>query len=42
MVEFNAENELVWQWEDHKLARQVTNVLMLDGREKEIETGCFP
>jgi hypothetical protein len=42
VVEFNAGNVLVWQWEDHKLARQVTNVLMLDGREKEIETGCFP
>jgi hypothetical protein len=42
LVEFNAKNELVWQWEDHKLAKQITNVLMLDGREKEIENGSAP
>ena len=30
LVEFNAGNELVWQWEDHVAARQVTNVLVLE------------
>jgi hypothetical protein len=42
VVEFNDKNELVWQWEDHNLAKQVTNVLMLDGREDEIENGDIP
>ena len=31
LVEFSADNKVVWTWEDHKTARQVTNVLMLDG-----------
>lgn len=30
LVEFNTENKLVWQWGDHKMMRQVTNVLILD------------
>lgn len=30
LVEFDRENHLVWQWEDHQLAAQVTNVLVLD------------
>jgi hypothetical protein len=30
LVEFDAANEVVWQWADHAAARQVTNVLMLE------------
>ncbi|MCK5803902.1 MAG: hypothetical protein KAI66_13775, partial [Lentisphaeria bacterium] len=30
LVEFDRQNRLVWKWEDHKLAAQITNVLMLD------------
>jgi outer membrane protein assembly factor BamB len=30
LVEFTPDNKVVWTWEDHKAARQVTNVLMLD------------
>jgi hypothetical protein len=30
LVEFDRDNHLVWQWEDHKLAAQITNVLVLD------------
>jgi hypothetical protein len=29
-VEFNAANELVWQWEDHTAAMTVTNLLVLE------------
>jgi len=31
LVEFTPDNKVVWTWEDHKMARQVTNVLVLDG-----------
>jgi hypothetical protein len=30
LVEFDEGNALVWQWEDHAAARQVTNVLILE------------
>ena len=30
LAEFTADNRLVWQWGDHQLARQVTNVLVLE------------
>lgn len=30
LVEFNSDNEVVWRWEDHTAARQVTNVLILE------------
>lgn len=30
LVEVDAQNKLVWSWEDHKIAHQVTNVLILD------------
>jgi hypothetical protein len=30
LVEFSADNALVWQWADHAAARQVTNVLVLE------------
>ena len=30
LFEFNNRNEIVWSWEDHKKAKQVTNVLMLE------------
>jgi len=30
LAEFTARNRLVWQWADHHLAQQVTNVLVLD------------
>ncbi len=42
LVEFNEKNELVWQWEDHELAKQITNVLVLDGRDDELENGQYP
>lgn len=29
LAQFSPDNKLVWQWQDHKLARQVTNVKML-------------
>jgi len=32
LVEFDQKNDLVWQWEDHALAKQITNVLVLDHR----------
>jgi outer membrane protein assembly factor BamB len=32
LVEFDRENEVVWQWEDHKAAAQITNVMMLAGQ----------
>lgn len=31
LVEFSTDNKVVWTWEDYEMARQVTNVLMLDG-----------
>lgn len=42
VVEFDAGNNLVWQWEDHQLAGQITNVLILDGRDDEIAHGSAP
>jgi hypothetical protein len=30
LVEFSRENELIWEWEDHEAARQITNLLVLD------------
>ncbi len=33
LIEFSTDNKIVWTWEDHEMARQVTNVLMLDGVE---------
>jgi hypothetical protein len=32
VVEFDRQNNLVWQWEDHKAAKQITNVLVLDDK----------
>ncbi|MBT3378739.1 MAG: hypothetical protein HN742_21505 [Lentisphaerae bacterium] len=32
LVEFDENSKLVWQWEDHALAKQITNVLILDHR----------
>jgi len=31
LVEFDSANTLIWQWADHRLAKQITNVLVLDG-----------
>ena len=33
LVEFDVRNRLVWQWEDHAVAKQITNVMILDHRE---------
>ena len=30
LAEFTADNRLVWQWADHRLAQQVTNVVVLE------------
>lgn len=30
LIEFTSNNEVVWEWEDHKLAHQITNVLFLE------------
>lgn len=30
LAEFTPENKLIWTWADHELARQITNVLMLE------------
>lgn len=30
LAEFTPANKLVWQWQDHKLAKQITNVKMLE------------
>lgn len=30
LAEFTVENRLVWQWQDHQLARQITNVLLIE------------
>ena len=30
LAEFTPENKLVWQWADHKLAKQITNVKMVE------------
>jgi hypothetical protein len=30
LFEFDAENNVVWSWEDHKAAKQVTNVLVIE------------
>lgn len=29
LIEFTENNNVVWQWEDHKLGRQITNVLII-------------
>jgi len=34
-VEFDQDNKLIWAWSDHKLAKVATNLMILDGREKE-------
>jgi WD40 repeat protein len=30
LIEFTRDNKAIWKWEDHEVARQVTNVLFLD------------
>jgi hypothetical protein len=30
LLEFDPDNNVVWKWEDHQTARQVTNVLVID------------
>lgn len=30
LAEFTPDNRLVWQWQDHRLARQITNVMVLE------------
>jgi hypothetical protein len=35
LIEFDSANRIAWQWADHRAARQVTNVLVLDERVKE-------
>ncbi len=30
LIEFDANNKVVWKWSDHKMARQITNFLILD------------
>lgn len=37
LVEFDRENKLVWKWEDHEKAKQVTNVLLLDELDGQLE-----
>ena len=32
LIEFSPNNKVVWTWANHKTARQVTNVLLLDSR----------
>jgi hypothetical protein len=32
LLEFDADNHLIWQWEDHQLVRTATSVLALDER----------
>ena len=32
VVEFDRTNKLIWSWNDHKLAKVATNVMILDGR----------
>ena len=32
VIEVDADNRVVWSWEDHAAAKQVTNLLMLDGK----------
>jgi len=33
LIEFNNKNEIVWEWEDNKTAKVVTNFLLLDNYE---------
>jgi len=37
LVEFDKANRLVWKWEDHEKAKQVTNVLVLDDLDGQLE-----
>ena len=30
LIEFTRDNKVVWLWEDHKMAHQITNVLFLN------------
>jgi hypothetical protein len=32
IVEVDADNKLVWSWEDHVAAKQITHLLMLDDK----------
>jgi len=41
IIEFDRKNNVVWQWGDHKAARQVTNVLVLDHRLKVSVNGVL-
>ncbi|MCK5834186.1 MAG: hypothetical protein KAG98_00460 [Lentisphaeria bacterium] len=33
LIEYSRDNKVVWKWENHKIARQVTNFLVLDSTE---------
>ena len=37
LVEFDKDNKLVWKWEDHQKAKQITNVLILDDLDGQLE-----
>ena len=37
LVEFDKDNKLVWKWEDHQKAKQITNVLILDDLNGQLE-----
>ena len=42
LVEFSPDNKVVWTWGDHKMARQVTNVLMIPITSSAIPVGAAP